>query len=67
MSKNYECNIYNLKYKTRDGLYKHMKNKHDSNKEVVKKEIYIYNKEFKYRQSKWRHEKFIFYFLNKKK
>ena len=36
-----------------------MKNKHDSNKEIIKKETYICNKcnkEFKYRQSKWRHE-----------
>ena len=59
MSKNYECNICNIKYKTRDGLYKHTKNNHDLNKEIFKKELYNCNKcnkEFKYRQSKWRHE-----------
>jgi hypothetical protein len=60
MSKNYECNICNIKYKTRDGLYKHIKNKHNSDKQsIIDKNLYKCNKcnkEFKYRQSKWRHE-----------
>jgi len=63
MSKNYECNICNIKYKTRDGLYKHTKNKHNPDKQSII-DINLYkcnkcnkcNKEFKYRQSKWRHE-----------
>jgi hypothetical protein len=56
----FECDICNVKYKTRSGLWKHTSAHHSSdNKEAHVKNFFCSkcNKGFKHYQSRWKHEK----------
>ena len=57
---NFICDICNMTYKTRNGLYKHNKNYHSKKPEennIINKYICNYcNKQLNSRQSKWMHE-----------
>lgn len=61
----YKCNICTFEYKTKNGLQKHIRTKHTRCVSVVlvnnkNNEIYMCkycNNKFKYRQSKWTHER----------
>jgi hypothetical protein len=56
---NFNCDICKLNYKTRGGLQKHIRIYHKTEELKINKDnICIHcNKNFKHRQSKWRHEK----------
>ena len=57
---NYNCDICNKKFKTNSGLWKHIKNIHntelDQNKQTKDFNCKFCKKKFSFNQSKWSHE-----------